>query len=108
MTRAPLRVLAAIPDLDVRQSPESGQCCGGAGVYGLSQPSLSQAVLRRKLQSLRVLRPDVVATGNPGCAMQIGGGLLADGEDTPIMHPVELLDRSYHRGGYYAGARTSH
>ena len=45
--------------------------------------------------------PQVVASGNPGCTMQIGAGLLASGLDIPVVHPVELLDQSYLAAGYY-------
>jgi glycolate oxidase iron-sulfur subunit len=45
--------------------------------------------------------PAVVATGNPGCHMQLGAGLRAAGQDTPVAHPVELLDLSYRRAGLY-------
>ena len=41
------------------------------------------------------------ATGNPGCHMQIGAGLLAAGLRIRVAHPVELLDWSYRAGGVY-------
>jgi glycolate oxidase iron-sulfur subunit len=78
-------------------------CCGSAGSYSLAQPALSGAVLTRKIETLLAARPDVVATGNPGCAMQIGAGLLAAGQSIPVVHPVEVLDWSYERAGFYAG-----
>ena len=46
--------------------------------------------------------PDVLATGNPGCVMQLGAGLRAAGAKIPVGHPVELLDLSYHAAGLYA------
>ena len=54
-------------------------------------------------------RPDLIATGNPGCLMQIGAGLLAARLPIGVVHPVELLDWSYERAGEYeaAGARGS-
>ena len=60
-------------------------------------------MLDQKIEALLAARPDVVATGNPGCQMQIGAGLLAAGADIPVVHPVELVDWSYRRAGYYAG-----
>jgi glycolate oxidase iron-sulfur subunit len=42
-----------------------------------------------------------VATGNPGCLMQIGAGLLAEGAGIEVRHPVELLDESYRQAGLY-------
>ena len=45
--------------------------------------------------------PQVVATGNPGCLMQVGAGLRAAALPIGVAHPVELLDESYRRAGMY-------
>jgi glycolate oxidase iron-sulfur subunit len=58
-------------------------------------------VLGPKLDELRAVAPQVVATGNPGCLMQIGAGMRASGMAVPVVHPVELLDESYRLAGYY-------
>jgi glycolate oxidase iron-sulfur subunit len=97
----PLRLLAAIPVLRVLRTPEADRCCGSAGLFTLLEPALSRAVLAPKLDELRAAAPHVVATGNPGCLMQLGAGLAAAGEPLPVRHPVELLDASYRAAGYY-------
>jgi glycolate oxidase iron-sulfur subunit len=104
---APLAVLGAIPALRLRLLPGSERCCGSAGIYSLVQPDLSQRVLAEKIVTFRAAEPplDAVATGNPGCLMQIGAGLRAAGMTIPVMHPVELLDRSYAEGGVYEADR---
>jgi len=101
---APLAVLAAIPEVRLHLLPGSDQCCGSAGIYSILHPAMSRAVLDGKVASIAAAspRPAVVATGNPGCLMQIGAGLRAAGLDTTVAHPVELLDESYARGGLYA------
>lgn len=101
VAEAPLAVLRAIPALDVRLTADSAQCCGSAGLYGLLQPELSRAVLTPKLSRLLEDPPDVLATGNPGCVMQLGAGLLASGARAGARHPVELLDVSYRAAGFY-------
>jgi glycolate oxidase iron-sulfur subunit len=99
----PLAVLAAIPELTVHLLPGHDRCCGGAGAYSLLQPELSQQVLAEKIAALQSgVTLDLVATGNPGCIMQIGAGLRAAGLDLPVVHPVELLDRSYAAAGLYS------
>src|SRR5947208_3231994 len=98
----PLRVLAAIPVLRVMSLPDAAQCCGSAGLFTLLEPAMSRAVLAPKLASLRTAAPQVVATGNPGCLMQLGAGLAAGGLSAAVCHPVELLDESYRAAGYYA------
>ena len=74
-------------------------CCGSAGIYSVLRPAMARAVLADKIQTIAAAapRPQVVATGNPGCLMQIGAGLLAAGLDVAVAHPVELLDASYRR-----------
>jgi glycolate dehydrogenase iron-sulfur subunit len=98
---APLRLFGAIPVLQVTMTSDAAQCCGSAGLFSLVQPAMAQAVLAPKLASLREAAPAVVATGNPGCLMQLGAGLEAAGLDAAVRHPVELLDDSYRAAGFY-------
>ncbi len=96
---APLAVLRAIPGLELRLLPGSDRCCGSAGIYSVLRPAMARAVLSSKIEAIAAAepRPRVVATGNPGCLMQIGAGLIAAGLDIAVVHPVELLDESYRR-----------
>jgi len=98
----PERMLRAIPVLRLIFMPDAAQCCGSAGLFTLVEPMMSRAVLAPKLASLAEARPQVVATGNPGCLMQLGAGLAAAGVPAAVRHPVELLDESYQAAGYYA------
>jgi len=98
---APLVVLSAVPGVTILGHAEAEICCGSAGIYSLVQPALSHAVLARKLAALDAVAPDLVVTGNPGCAMQIAAGLRATGRTTPVAHPVEVLDAAYAAAGLY-------
>ena len=98
---APLQMLSAIPDLEFVPLEGSERCCGGAGVYNLMEPELSRAVLEEKLSHIRQTGAQVLATGNPGCQMQIGAGAQLSGKPLQVCHPVELLDESYRRAGLY-------
>lgn len=102
VAEAPRRVLDAVPVLQIVETPDAAQCCGGAGLFTLVEPAMSRAVLAPKLESLRAAAPQVVASGNPGCLMQLGAGLRAAGLGARARHPVELLDDSYRAAGYYA------
>ena len=66
---------------------EAHLCCGSAGVYNILQPELAAAIGARKVERLERLKPDVIATGNIGCATQIGTRV-----SIPVVHTVELLD----------------
>ncbi len=99
----PQGLFAAIPLLRLVTVPGGGasDCCGSAGLFTLVEPDMSRAVLQPKLEGLRAAAPQVVATGNPGCVMQLGAGLAARGMRAPVRHPVELLDASYRAAGRY-------
>jgi len=98
---APLRVLDAVPGVDVRIVENADECCGGAGIYGMTHPDLGGRIGGDKVASVLRTDADVVATPNPGCMMQIGAGLRLGGSRMGVAHPVELLDESYRRAGYY-------
>ena len=98
----PLAVLRAVPGADVRLTVDSAQCCGAAGLYSTLEPDLSRTVLATKVEGILADPPDILATANPGCVMQLGAGLRAAGAAIPVRHPVELLDQSYRAAGRYA------
>jgi glycolate oxidase iron-sulfur subunit len=91
---APRHLLGQIPGLALVTHADPAACCGAAGTYNLTQPAMSRAVLERKVASLAEADPDWVATGNPGCMMQLRAGLSRAGLRAQVVHPVELLDRS--------------
>jgi glycolate oxidase iron-sulfur subunit len=95
ITAQPLAVLGAIPGLTLIPLTDSDQCCGAAGIYNLVEPEVSGAVLEPKLAHIARTGATFVATGNPGCLMQIGAGLRRSGSDAHTIHPVDLLDASY-------------
>ncbi|MET0658701.1 MAG: glycolate oxidase subunit GlcF [Steroidobacteraceae bacterium] len=66
---------------------DSHLCCGSAGTYSLLQPELSQTLRQNKLDALQAARPDVIASANIGCLLQ-----LQSGTRTPTRHWIELLD----------------
>jgi glycolate oxidase iron-sulfur subunit len=91
----PLRLMAAVADLTLVPLADADQCCGAAGIYNLVEPETSAAVLRPKIAAIADTRAELVATGNPGCHMQIGAGLAQAGIPARTVHPVELLDAAY-------------
>jgi len=91
---APRRLLARIPALRLVSHADPGSCCGAAGIYNLTHPAMSGAVLARKMDALAAADPDWIATGNPGCLMQLRTGVAERGLRARVVHPVELLDRA--------------
>jgi glycolate oxidase iron-sulfur subunit len=98
---APLEMLGSIPELNFVPLEGSEVCCGGAGVYNLLEPDLSERVLAEKLKHIRESGAEVLTTGNAGCQMQIATGAGLAEIPLRVCHPVELLDESYRRAGFY-------
>lgn len=92
---APRKLLGAIPELELVLHDDPTSCCGAAGIYNVTHPRMAQAVLARKLDALAAVDPDAVATGNPGCLMQLRAGLAARGLRARAVHPVTLLAEAY-------------
>lgn len=101
VVEAPLSVLRAVPGVDVRVVEGADECCGGAGIYAMTHPDLGGEIGEDKVDAVRAQGADMACTPNAGCMMQIGSGLLRRGDDTGTVHPVEILDESYRRAGYY-------
>ena len=76
---------------------EADACCGGAGAYWLQQPELSARITARKLDAIRRSGAEIVATGNPGCLMQIEAAARAAGVPVRVAHPIVLLAEAYAR-----------
>jgi glycolate oxidase iron-sulfur subunit len=90
----PRRLLSQIPGLELLEIPEPGICCGSAGIYNLVQPETATALGDRKAQQIAPLDPDVIATGNPGCLLQIQAALTRIGRSIPVVHTMQILDAS--------------
>ncbi len=97
ITAEPRRLLRAIPNLQLVELPESNWCCGSAGIYNLLQPEMANDLLQRKLRHIRSTGATVVATGNPGCLLQLINGAKQEGLPLRIVHPITLLAEAYRR-----------
>jgi glycolate oxidase iron-sulfur subunit len=95
----PLRLLGSVEGLRLAPLEGADVCCGGAGVYNLLEEELSSRVLEEKLKHVEETGAEVIATGNPGCHMQLAAGARLRGMDLKVVHPVELLAESYRRAG---------
>jgi glycolate oxidase iron-sulfur subunit len=93
--QAPRRLLEAIPGVEIVPHDDPLACCGAAGIYNITHPEMSGAVLDRKLDALQAASPDAIVTGNPGCIMQLRAGAARRGLSCRVVHPIELLDRAY-------------
>ncbi len=92
--RQPRAVLRGIPGLEVLDIPEAEICCGSAGIYNLVEPEAADQLGARKARNILDTAPEVIATANPGCLLQINAALDRLGASIPTIHPIELVDAS--------------
>jgi len=101
----PRALLQAIPGIEVMTPAESEICCGSAGIYNLVQPEPAAQLGARKARNIAALSPDMIATANPGCTLQISAAARVLGYKWPVFHPIQLVDASI-RGVDMKGRRA--
>jgi len=90
----PRAVLGKIPELQLLEVAEAPLCCGSAGIYNLVRPGPAKELGDRKVRNVLATTPDIVASGNPGCLLQLRSGIRLAGSQVPVVHTVELIDAS--------------
>jgi len=90
----PRSLLAQIPGTQLVEIPESAICCGSAGIYNLVQPEAATELGDRKALLIAPLQADIVATGNPGCLLQLQSSLAKANHRIPVVHTIQILDAS--------------
>ena len=88
---APRRLLERIPDLELVPLADADRCCGGAGIYNLTQPEVALRLLQEKIAAIAATGADLVVTANPGCQLQIAAGLRDADSPTRVAHLMSIL-----------------
>ena len=91
----PRELLSKIPGVELVDYPDSERCCGSAGIYNVTHYDMSMEVLESKMKDIVPAHPDIIATGNPGCHLQLSEGVRRAMLKAEVVHPVVLLDRAY-------------
>jgi glycolate oxidase iron-sulfur subunit len=101
----PRALLQAIPGIALSTPVESEICCGSAGIYNLVEPEPAAQLGARKVRHIAALSPDLIATANPGCTLQIAAAARVFGYKWRILHPIQIVDASI-RGVSVEGPRA--
>lgn len=91
----PREILSQVPGLELCDLRDSELCCGSAGLYNILQPEMAERLLQQKIDAILETGAQLVATGNPGCLMQIAKGLRERHTGIDVVHPVEILAQAY-------------
>ncbi len=101
ITDAPRQILNSIPGLELIELAEPTVCCGSAGTYSITQREMSSQLGKRKARNVVATGATYVATGNPGCSMQLDFALNEVATEsntkrtTKVAYVVDLLDLAY-------------
>jgi glycolate oxidase iron-sulfur subunit len=85
-------VLRRVPGITLQEMRNADRCCGFGGVMRLTYHGFSDGIAEEKVKSIITTGASTVATGCPGCRMQISDALRRAGSDVTVLHPVQVLE----------------
>lgn len=91
----PRRLLKQVPGLELAEMAGADVCCGGGGTFQIDHPEVSAGITAKKIAAIRATGANLVATGCPGCRLQIHGNLGK--APVRVVHPVEILAEAMER-----------
>lgn len=91
----PRALIESIPGIRLVEMADSTRCCGAGGTYTITQRDMSLRLLDDKMASIEGTGATIVATGNPGCMMQLQHGSERDNARIEVKYVTDLLDEAY-------------
>jgi glycolate dehydrogenase iron-sulfur subunit len=93
--KQPRDLMKLIDGLEFVELPEADWCCGSAGSQLITHYDTSIRVMDRKINNIASTKAQVVASGCPGCQMQLNTAMRRGKLKVRVVHPVSLLDEAY-------------
>lgn len=87
----PRQLIQLVTGVDAVRMDLEEQCCGFGGTFAVKYPQISDAMLQKKIASLKRSGADTLVSCDAGCLLHIAGRLRRLGESIRIMHLAELL-----------------
>lgn len=100
-------ILRAVPGLTLIEMKNPDSCCGFGGVMRLTHPGFSRAIARKKAENIIATNADAVATGCPGCALQLADALKRLNSRIEVVHTVQILEESLAHANVINAARAA-
>ena len=88
----PRQILKSLKDIKYIEMKEADRCCGMAGAFSLHHYELSQKIADKKVRNILDSRADIVASGCPGCEIQLMDSLARHNSEVKVLHIMELFD----------------
>lgn len=93
ITSQPRELITATPGLELVEMEGADRCCGLGGTFNVYHYGSSMTINDAKSEAIMATGADAVATGCPGCMMQLDDGLKQHGSSVEVVHTLELLAR---------------
>jgi L-lactate dehydrogenase complex protein LldE len=87
----PKGLLAAVRGLEFLPLPEEETCCGFGGIFSVVYPEVSREMMVAKVRNIQASGAEYVVVSEPGCLMNIAGGLHKIGSPVKAVHLIEIL-----------------
>jgi L-lactate dehydrogenase complex protein LldE len=84
-------LLNSVEGLEFIPMNEEETCCGFGGAFTVTYPEVSRSMMENKVNNIIASDADTVITCEPGCLMNIAGGLHKAGSNIRAMHIIDLL-----------------
>lgn len=84
-------LLAGIPGAELRPLPEAEACCGFGGLFAIKLPSVSAAMMQRKLENIAASGAEICVVCDASCMTHLNGGLVRQGRAPIVRHLAEIL-----------------
>lgn len=89
ISRQPRDILRRSAQFQEMETPE--RCCGGGGIFNVLHYDLSMKIGEHKARTIEKSGAKAVATGCPGCRMQIEDLLASRGSEITCVHTIQVL-----------------
>lgn len=87
----PKQLLAAVRGLEFVPLKDEETCCGFGGIFSVVYPEVSRAMMTEKVRNVEASGAEAVIVSEPGCLMNVAGGLRKAGSKMAAMHIIEVL-----------------
>ena len=90
--------MRALPQVELVEMDEAASCCGLGGTFAATQAELSRRIGDRKAAAIAASGAELVATGCPGCVLQLQDSIDRAGLRVRAVHTLDLVDQALYGG----------
>jgi L-lactate dehydrogenase complex protein LldE len=99
----PQRLLQQVKGIELVPLPGASQCCGFGGPFALKYASLSESLVKSKVQNFASSQADVLVVSEPGCLLNISGYAHRHYPGLQVKHLACFLAQNMKGGEAHAG-----